>query len=164
MTARLLVLPVVVVAMFGFVGCSEPDMAPVADEKQATPAEKPNADLPQAPEPRAKKTTAELLVGTWKMIKLQDVDVNPQLDIQIEFNRDGKFIVQIIEPKNGIQMSKGSYTLKGKTLRRTSVSGADQPERSWDVTIEVITNDELIIVAGSMQDLERNTYKRLGKE
>ena len=154
MTTRLLALPTIIVALVVLTACSGPEALPYADEP------------PQAPPPRAKevgppKPWAELLVGTWKGIKMKGVPVPPELDIRFEFMEGGKFSLIVRDPKNGHQVSSGTYILDGNAIRFTSQANANGPGASWTITIESLTNEELNTVSGPVNERQRYMYKRI---
>jgi hypothetical protein len=143
LTARLLALPSILVALFAVAP------SPVRSE------------LPEAPPPRVKKTTAELLVGKWKATKLWDMQVPPELEIIREFTPDGKYHTRRIDPKK-VHISNGTYVLIGETLRL--INDVEIPQgKSRDVIIESLTGQELVVLYISGNYRERNTYKRLEK-
>jgi uncharacterized protein (TIGR03066 family) len=120
-------------------------------------------DLPQAPEPRpkAEKTKAELLIGTWKLVETLNKQLLPKVDARIEFTKDGKFTTSVNEPKQGLPARSGTYTLNGNTIRLTKVADEDGPDESWDVTIESLTEVELKAIAGPSHDRQRSVFRRL---
>jgi uncharacterized protein (TIGR03066 family) len=143
MTARLFALPAMMIGLFAVVP------SPVRSE------------LPEAPAPRAKKATAEMLVGKWKATKLWDMQVPPELEIIKEFTPDGKYRINRRDPKT-VHGSKGTYVLLGETLRL--VNDVEIPQgKSRDVIIESLTDQELIVLYISGNYRERNTYKKLEK-
>jgi uncharacterized protein (TIGR03066 family) len=123
-------------------------------------------DAPSAPAPRPKgqpqpKPWAELLVGTWKMVKTDGVALPPEVDARIEFTRDAKFSVRAHDPKNGHQTKAGTYALHGGTLRLTTPAGPDGPGKSWEVTIEALSDGELSTSAGPALSRQRSVFKRV---
>jgi uncharacterized protein (TIGR03066 family) len=150
MTARILALPAILVALFAI------SWSPARD------------DLPQAPAPRPKadgkpKPWSELLVGTWKMVKSRNMQLAPGVDAQIEFTKDGKFVIRVCDPKNGDSLKTGTYTLNGNTIRLTRRADEEGPEKSWEITIESLSADELKTAAGPAKERELSVFKRLEK-
>lgn len=145
MTTRYLLLSLCLVPLCLALGCSGYSEPP--KEEVRAPAEKPRAgQLPQAPMPRAKKTTAELLVGTWRMMKSDGETLQPLVVLlTAEFTPDGRFTfwhVGLLDKR--VETKRGSYTLKGQTITLTSEASADDPEKTWEVKIERLTETELI--------------------
>src|SRR5205823_3056759 len=123
-------------------------------------------DPPTAPSPRPKgqqqpKPWAELLVGTWKMVKNKGEPLPPEVDARIEFTRDGKFSVRAHDPKNGHQTKAGTYTLNGGILRLTTPADPDGPGKTWEVTIEALSAGEMRTAAGPALSRERGLFKRV---
>jgi uncharacterized protein (TIGR03066 family) len=145
MIARLIALPAILVALFAVAP------SPVRSE------------LPEAPAPRAKKTTAETLVGKWKVVELGDKQVAPELQIILEFTGNGEYRVHSQDPKNGVQVSNGSYKLINDTIRLITDVNADPNGTSRDVVIEAISDDQLTTVLVSSRDQERTKFSRLKK-
>ena len=88
-----------------------------------------HADVPQAPAPRPKiKTHAELLVGTWKMVKLQEKELRPGVRVLIEFTQDGKFSIRSRQSKRGLEKKTGSYMINSNIIRLTSMVDEDEPD------------------------------------
>jgi uncharacterized protein (TIGR03066 family) len=163
-----LTLPVVFAALLGLAGYYDLDAKsqPRADEKAKVAAEPAKAELPQAPAPRPKadgklKPWSELLVGTWKMVKMDGRQVPAQWDITEEFTSDGKYILRISIPKRPPETETGTYKLSGDTIRLTRPASPDAPEKSWDVTIEALSKDELYTAAEPAKERERSIFKRV---
>jgi hypothetical protein len=149
-TTRLLALPLVPAVLFAGLACSGPETTPAADE------------TPQAPPPRTKKTTtAELLVGTWKMEKSSHLKLGPGTDWRIEFTADGRYFASALEPDHGLQKKSGTYTLNGRVIRLTDGADTESPGETRDSTIEALSEDELILLAGPAHDRQRSEHRRL---
>ena len=144
MTVRLLLLPILLIALFAMT---------------SSPA---RSELPQAPAPRAKKTTAELLTGTWKEIKF--MNKKPLGENLLGFTADGRYLARLTSPRLGLRITTGSYTLNGKAIRLTSDANQAGPSRSWDVVIEAISPEELTLVAGPPDDRQRSVLKRVPEQ
>jgi Lipocalin-like domain len=100
------------------------------------------------------KTTAELLVGTWRLVE-QPEDREPRepdlFGIVRQFADDGRVEDRVTDFINGPQVSSGTYRLEGNTLKFFSPSIANpSPTRHeiWELTstIESLTEEELVIV------------------
>ena len=155
MTTRLLARPVVFAALF-VLGCYGPTETPKAED---TPVAEEKVNLPVAPVPKPKKTSAELLVGTWKLIKVDD-KLEPA-HVFAEFKKDGQFTFRATDPP---QTRTGTYQLTGNTLHLTANANGDRPGKSWDVVIEVVTETELVTVAGPPDARQRSVSKRVERK
>jgi len=142
-TVRAFLLPAMFVALFAA------SYSPVRSE------------LPQAPAPRVKRTTQELLVGTWKMVKSSQMKVGPSIDRRIEFTADGKFFLRWHDPGLEFQKKDASYQVTGQVIRLTYEGDADGPRAVFDTTIEAITEDELRIAGGPLNDRQWHVYRRV---
>jgi uncharacterized protein (TIGR03066 family) len=119
-----------------------------------------------APVPRdLPKTTAEKLVGTWKLIEADRPPGEPVPDATIEFTKDGKVTFRIVRGKGKSPILTGTYKLVGKELHTTYESGAeDDHERYWVTTIRELTADTLITGTqrrGPRGGETRGEYRRL---
>ena len=110
--------------------------------------------------PQTPKTTAELLVGIWEV-----VESDPPLDHEIlkateEFRPDGTHIVRATLSKAGpIPPLTGAYQVNGATLRCDYPESGERPYQTWIATIEVITDDTLVVVVDG-ETKTRGVYKR----
>ena len=143
MNTRLLALPLTLGAMLFALGCSSHVEMPVT--AAAMPDEKPKGDvLPQAPMPRVKKTTAELLVGKWK--KVEPVSGTTHTS---EYTHDGK-AVGTSSDRNGVRVRALEYRLIGTTLAFTpsDANYSSSPKHAQQRTsfVESVTEDKLVIV------------------
>jgi hypothetical protein len=109
------------------VGCSQP------------------SGLPQAPEPREKKTTAELLVGAWKEVEWKGKPVPKEWAFYHEYTADGKFHYFIDDRKNPPTVTTGTYQVIGDVVRQHTLSDPQGKERKWDITICSISETNLEI-------------------
>lgn len=98
---------------------------------------------PQPEEPKP-KTTAELLVGKWKMVKHNISGLPAGFQSTTEFTNDGEVMIWLNNPvEAGPQGQIGSYQLEGNTLRMT---GDNWPSPDRTLTIESVTLDRLVMV------------------
>lgn len=140
-------------------GCTHPTEQPAAPDTVAD--EKPKAaGLPEAPMPRAKKTTAELLVGKWWLVKQGDRVMSPLASITGEYQSDGTFLAQTVGIHERPQKKAGTYQLIRQTIRITSDKSAEEPSKTWDVDIESLTEDELVTLAGPTEQRQRSVWQR----
>jgi hypothetical protein len=119
----------------------------------------------ERPDPAEVKTTAELLVGSWKMTKCDYPPIAPQVEIILVFSDDGRFETHGADPWNGLRVRMGTYRLEGNTIH-FSVGPTDRLDAmTWDKVIEVITEDKLVLVGfpepngRPRMELQRTTEK-----
>ena len=130
MNARCFLLPVILVALFAV---------------SWSPAD----ELPKAPPPHAKKTTAELLVGTWKVVKMDGKETPKDWIDEDTFFADGKWRTRFIEPVQPEVMRFGTYKLDGNTIRLDIQANGEFAARKTVITILSLTEDRLVFVAKS---------------
>lgn len=142
-------------------GCS--GLEPPQEEVRP-PAEKPKAgEPPQAPMPHVKKTTAELLVGTWKMVTDDDGKPLPfLLFVTAEFTREGRFTFIHADPaRRLVEKTNGTYKLKDRTITLTAEASDTEPERSWELRIETITDSNLHLIPKTRKAPEGSGFVRV---
>jgi uncharacterized protein (TIGR03066 family) len=103
----------------------------------------PAGDPPQAPPPHVKKTTAELLVGTWQLTQIDKR--RPSETATIEFTQDGKVVTRVVGPTIPTQKRTGTYTLHQNSLRLAIEATTDEPGENEDLMIESLTETELLL-------------------
>jgi uncharacterized protein (TIGR03066 family) len=140
MTTRLLALPAILVALFAVSGCNG------------------TSETPQAPEPRSKgeKTKAELLVGTWKLVKRTPPNSKGS-QMTFEYTKNGEVTLWKDNPLDGREIQMGTYRLEGDTL--SLMMDADPKERN--VTIDSITEDRLVTSGFSGSTPISHEYERV---
>jgi hypothetical protein len=148
MTARHIALPAILVALFAVAP------SPVRSE------------LPEAPAPRVKpdgvlQSWSELLVGTWKMSKMNGRVLPPAWNYTIEFTKDGKFIMKGEHPRDPQWTKNGDFVLLRDKIRFTVPAKANAPKETWHVTITALSQEELTLTAGLPANHERNVLKRV---
>jgi uncharacterized protein (TIGR03066 family) len=89
--------------------------------------------------------------------------VSPQLEIVFEFTADGKYQIRSNDPKTGVQVTKGTYTVEGNSIRLTSKPDEDKPSRTRRIAIQSITDEELRTVAGPSHEPEHSALRRVVK-
>jgi uncharacterized protein (TIGR03066 family) len=111
-------------------------------------------DAPEraAPEPQAEKTKAELIVGTWKLVKRTPPNTRGSQKTY-EQTKDGKVILWTDNPQDGQRIFGGTYRVEGDTLFRNLNTEVGE----FSATIESITVDPL--VTSSTDAGERRVYK-----
>lgn len=152
MKTRCFLLSAVLAATSFSFGCADYSETPQPDETPKAAA------LPQAPAPHAKKTIAELLVGEWKAINRNGQEIPKEWIIAMEFTATGKLHIFVDDKKNPPGVTIGTYKLDGKTIHLERPDAADEPAKKWDVVIETISDDSLILEGPGK---ERMIFRRL---
>lgn len=128
MNTRCLLLPAILVALFGV-------------------SWSPAGDLPQALAPHLKKITAELLVGKWRKVTV-DGDALPENYVSIkEFTADGKVRDHVEKSNRLIPPRTGRYRLDGNVITFWTEPTTESPAQNWSVTIKVLDENKLILTA-----------------
>lgn len=98
-----------------------------------------------APVPKErKKTTADKLVGKWKLVRLSS-GATPGGDVTLEFKKDGKVTVSIVG-----SVREDTYKVKGDTIHFHSEHG---PVKERSVTIKSLTHEELVTAGSNGHEL-----------
>jgi uncharacterized protein (TIGR03066 family) len=97
-------------------------------------------------------------VGVWEVVKSDDMsgidltklDKNSQIKMTVEFTKDGKFSVKLVDQTGRaehpvIPVAEGTYVLDGSKFTTTQLD-ADNKERKDVETIKSLTDTELIMV------------------
>ena len=131
MNTRCFLLPAIIVALFAV-------------------SWSPAGDLPQAPPPHAKKTTAELLVGKWKVISVDGSAIAEGHEYTSEFTADGKYIYRVEKSRDPVlpPPRTGTYRLDANMISLETGPTSETRAISWKVMIKSITEDKLILTAG----------------
>jgi hypothetical protein len=119
------------------------------------------SELPEAPPPRAKKTTAELLVGTWKMSKSSHLKLGPDIERRIRFAANRRFFFRWDEPGFDVREKTGTYSFDGRMLRITDETGADRQGKPREVIIEFLNKDEFRITSVPPEVGRWDIYRRV---
>jgi hypothetical protein len=109
-----------------------------------------NHPKPQVEHP---KTAAELIVGSWRLIKRpeeRNPDAPRSFDIVYHFTEDGNFEVRVWDVIRGSRVTQMKYQLDGNTIKFSTTSGANAPTDHHEIwepmsSIETLTEDELVI-------------------
>jgi uncharacterized protein (TIGR03066 family) len=130
MNTRCFLLPAILVALFAV---------------SWSPAD----DLPQAPLPRVKKTTAELLIGTWKQVSSNSGQPLPKTyETTLEMTKDGKVCFRVVKSDRPIPPPRvGEYRLDGNIIRFATERTTETPPQNWSVTIKELDENKLLISA-----------------
>ena len=155
MRTRRLLLPLLLAPLCLALGCTGSPDVPPAD---AAPGAN---EKPQAPPPHEKKTTAEVLVGSWKVVSTGGSKVSDDYMAVTEYSRDGTMVRRVEKSRNGVipPPRKGTYRLEGKTLHFTTEATTESRAQSWSVEIHSISDAKLILVAG--EDNQETEYVRV---
>ena len=142
---RVLLLPALISLLVAS-GCFAPGDGPKPDE------------LPQAPPPREKKTTAELLVGTWKFVKQTPNHTVPGWQATFEFKPDGTVTLWKDCPVDGDSLERGTYRVVDDSLRMAM----DTDPHDRKVTIRSITDDTLLVASDiGAREPQIDEYRRV---
>lgn len=146
MTTRRLAPPAALAALLFALGCTASLDAP--REKAEAPAEeKPKGDQPHvAPMPRIKKTTAELLVGTWRAVELNGRQVPKGWVYRFTFEQDGQIHTFADDEPNRPRHRSGTYSVDD-TKMRFEITNEDGHRASGTGTITEITNSKLVFTS-----------------
>lgn len=121
----------------------------------------PAGDLPQAPAPHEKKTTAELLLGKWQMVRDGGKPLLPLSAVHMEFTPDGRFkTVAEDAVRKFVDVGTGTYKLKDHTITLTTEASELHPARNWEVKIERLTETELVASTGDKAS-QRSDFVRV---
>ena len=102
----------------------------------------------ESPKP---KTTAELLIGSWKEVQPGQSNEPALFEVVLHFKQDGKYELSTWDSIRGPRVAPGTYRLHENTLQFSPASATElSPIRGeiWERTsiIETLTEEQLIIV------------------
>ncbi|MBX9628355.1 MAG: hypothetical protein K2X82_31440 [Gemmataceae bacterium] len=128
MSARMLTRPVAVLLL----------VAGVTGVVSARPTDEPPKEPP-------KKTTAELLIGTWRQVKegKHELPAEGPLGVFLEFADRGKLTIRIMDGRNRPPIV-GRYRLDGNHLRLSAEKTFDQDAIERTLLIRTLTEAELV--------------------
>jgi uncharacterized protein (TIGR03066 family) len=115
------------------------------------------APIPKAAEP----TTAEKLVGKWKLVK-SDVTLQAEIEVFVEFTKDGKLVLSFNTQNSETLKRHGTFKAEGNKITYTVESGLG--ERSEVLTIKKLTEDELHVVDPDNKNEQFTRVKALPKK
>lgn len=155
---RVIVTVSIVLVLLGAVGIW---FAVTRGERQPNGGQE-TGEQPKQSQPR---TTAELLVGSWKLTKC-DLPVALDDDFVCTYTADGRFQVVSVDPANKPQVGTGTYVLNGNILRVSVVATGVHDAASWDQVIESITEDKLVVLGppNSRGRQPRSEYQRIARK
>jgi len=109
----------------------------------------PGADDAPKKEQPAKKTTAELLIGTWRLEekfldgRVMEKYPTKSLNHTLEFAADGKLTDREYTRVGTTSLRTGKYRLDGQVVHLVLEAMADKKAREWSMTIGSITDDRM---------------------
>jgi len=108
------------------------------------------------------KTTAELLVGKWQLVK-RDAGRPAGVQKTIEYTANGEVVILIDNPLDDLPRGlTGIYRLEGRTIWRILDPGATPAEHIFAFAIQAISEDALVIVSHTFKDEQNiHEYQRL---
>jgi hypothetical protein len=129
-------------------GCYAPSEPPTAAEAPAAEQKK-GAKLPQAPPPHAKKTTAELLVGKWKVVSVEGKPLPKTYETTLELTPEGGATFRVVKSRSAVVPPPrvGDYRVDGNVVRFAVEPTSETPRQSWSVTIKVLDENRMVISA-----------------
>jgi hypothetical protein len=101
------------------------------------------------------KTTAQLLVGSWKLIERPE-DRNsrepPSVEIIRHFAKDGTCELRVWDVVRGTKVTPGRYRLEGNVIEFVNPTSANLSPSRYEIwervnTIESLTDEELVILS-----------------
>ena len=132
------------------VGCSQPVEMLLGD------------GLPEAPAPRAKKTTAELLVGTWKQVSRNGKPLPETYEPTIELTKDGKVTFRVLKSDRPIPPARvGEYRLEGNDIKFRTEATTESQAQDWIVMIKAIDEKKLLIIAYDNETGQGSEYLKI---
>ena len=112
---------------------------------------------PATPAMQPKKTTGELLVGSWDMIKIRDKELPEMAQVVCDYGEDGRFEFRIKDPFRGVEeVCRGTYRLEGNTLWHMAEASKGHEAKTWNIHIETITEDTLVTIARANHPLDNS--------
>lgn len=101
-----------------------------------------------APVPKEKnkpKTTAEKMIGNWKLIRLPSGNPPARgVEVTSEYKKDGKVIMRQVNRKGVLEVEEATYKVVGEIVYFTSDKRARPERRQWSVTVKEITDKKLV--------------------
>lgn len=114
--------------------------------------------LVAAPVPKAKpKTTADKLVGTWRLVKTSQAG-GVKVTLLVDLAADGTMTArQSADGEDDPDVRTGTYKVDGETIPYTLGRGDGSDPKSETLTIKKLTDDELVVVDpdGIQEDFQR---------
>lgn len=104
-------------------------------------------DLPQAPAPHVKKTTAERLVGKWMLVEKDGKPIPKTGKYYLEFTADGKLRISAEDHLVPPAVWSGTYELIDDTIHFHTPKDRGGQEQRWEAKIESITDEGLAMTA-----------------
>lgn len=101
------------------------------------------AVAPAAAAPVPKPTTADKLVGKWRLVKSSNPPAG-KVELTVEFAADGTMTIRQTDGDADPVVYPGKYKVDGETIKYTvKVPGG---EKSEPLTVKTLTDDELVVV------------------
>ena len=124
---------------------------------------RPQPPEPSPPTPPPQRTTAELLVGTWRFVKVSDA-VGPRSysEATFEYTRDGRVVIRLWYHTIGpAEPQTGTYRLDGDVLH---VDIAHPPDKVPSQSPRIIKLDDKVFVNTDADTTGRfiAEYERVG--
>ena len=122
---------------------------------------RPQPPEPSPPTPPPQRTTAELLVGTWRYVKsmTDERELPTFLESLAEYTADGRFFTRVKTP-TGLVWQDGAYRLDGDVIRVEVTAPADL-RRSFDLRVLDISEARLVYAEVGFEDKEVTERERV---
>lgn len=131
MTARLLIASILLSGPHGAIASCPPLGRPIAPPPRHVQQERSDA--------------AELLVGTWKVVKQENPALPQGHQYSFEFTAEGDLWIRVFTDRDKPVIESGLYSLKQNRLTLTILASTRKAGRKWTLVVEKLTKDELVL-------------------
>ena len=107
------------------------------------------------PKEKPKLTTAEKLVGVWKLA-VTDAKLPDGTVVTVEFTADGALVLRMSIDKTANSVSRGTFKADADKIHYTIESAGG--ERKETLTVKTLTDDTLVVVD---PDKKREEFRRV---
>lgn len=107
------------------------------------------------PMPKDDRSTAEKLIGVWKLTGSSD-KLPEGTEVTVEFTQDGALILKVSVGKTVNSISRGKFKAEGEKIHYAIDSGSG--ERKETLTVKSISADTLVVVD---PDSKREEFRRV---
>jgi|SRR5579872_7003708 len=156
MDARMFVLALVSISLIVLASCSSPENQ--VDTKSRTNVTS-KSGLSSVTNSNEDKNV-ELLVGKWQAIKIDKQILGPNNNLFAEFTKDKIFIFLTNGSSVPSQKRTGVYELKGDIITFVDESKKNKKNDRWDVTIDKLSDDELVLTGGPPNERSSTFFVR----
>jgi hypothetical protein len=111
------------------------------------------------------KSQSDLLIGKWEAVTLCNANIDPKDNLKaiLIFRKDGTFSINIDPPSRvaGDNNKTGTYKLNNNVLTFIVVAAKEKSGKTWEVTIESLSDVSLKIINGPPEELERDVFIKI---